>query len=250
MTGDVSMTDTGIADRLAAVQRAMEAACRDAGRSTDAVTLVAVSKTQPPHRIVEAARAGIRHFGENRVEEALEKIPAVAHLTDVQLVWHMVGTVQSRKARQIPGQFAVLHSLDSLRLAERLSRILIDEGHRLDVLLQVNVSGEATKQGWEAAGWGDSATVRQALWGDVTTIAALPALHVRGLMTMAPVVTDPEETRPVFVALRALRDALAADFSQVAWSALSMGMSDDYVVAIQEGATLIRIGRALFGERG
>lgn len=238
-----------IAERIAAVRAEIAAACVRAGRNPAGVTLVAVSKTQPAQAVVAAAQTGVRAFGENRLDEALRKIPQVDALTALPLAWHMVGTVQSRKARYLTARFALLHSLDSLKLAGHLNRILVSEGRRLDVLLQVNVSGEATKQGWEASDWRSSAATRRALWGDVAQILALPGLRVRGLMTMAPLVDDAEQTRPVFAALRGLRDALAADFGAADWSALSMGMTDDYPIAVEEGATLVRIGRAIFGPR-
>lgn len=245
----VQTGNSTLAERVAAVRAAIAAACRRAGRAPDAVTLVAVSKTHPAGRVAEAVAAGLVDFGENRVEEALRKMPAVAALVDAPLRWHMVGHVQSRKARYVLNGFAMLHSLDSVRLAERLSQFLAAQGRTLDVLLEVNVSGEPTKQGWDAHRWRQDAAVRRALWDDVARILTLPELNVRGLMTMAPIVDDPEATRPVFIALRELRDALAADFPAAAWSELSMGMTDDFVVAVEEGATLVRIGRAIFGPR-
>ncbi len=244
----VIQTDT-IAGRIAAVRAAIAAACARANRDPGEVRLVAVSKTQPAAAVVEAAKAGVRAFGENRVEEALRKIREVDGLTEIPLEWHMIGTVQSRKARYLTQRFALLHSLDSLKLAEHLNRILVSEGRRLDVLLQMNVSGEPTKQGWQAADWRDSVSTRRAVWDDIAQVVALPGLQVRGLMTMAPLVDDAEQTRPVFAGLRALRDALAADFGSADWSALSMGMTDDYPIAVEEGATLVRIGRAIFGPR-
>lgn len=241
-------TDQTIAGRVAAVRETIAAACQRAGRPPDAVTLVAVSKTQPPARVLEVAAAGVQHFGENRVEEALGKIAQVNAALAGPVTWHMVGHVQSRKARYVVRDFALLHSLDSVRLAGRLSRALAEAGRTLDVLLEMNVSGEASKEGWDAWRWEDSAS-RRALWDDVAAVLALPGLRVRGLMTMAPIVDDMEQARPVFAALRALRDALATDFPGARWDALSMGMTDDYPVAIEEGATLVRIGRAIFGPR-
>lgn len=243
---EVSQT---IGERLAAVRRTVAAACQRAGRPPDAVTLVAVSKTQPPARVLEAAAAGVQHFGENRVEEALGKIAQVNAALAGPVSWHMVGHVQSRKARYVVRDFALLHSLDSVRLAGRLSRALTETGRALDVLLEMNVSGEASKEGWDARRWAEDGALRRALWDDVAAVLAMPGLRVRGLMTMAPIVDDMEQARPVFAALRGLRDALAADFPGAQWDALSMGMTDDYPVAIEEGATLVRIGRAIFGPR-
>lgn len=242
-------TSVPIAERIAEVRAEIERACFRAGRAPDSVTLVAVSKTHPPEDIATAVRAGVRQFGENRVEEALPKMAAVAGLVNEPVTWHMIGHVQSRKARHVTAGFALLHSLDSVRLAERLSRTLAERAGVLDVLLEVNVSGEETKHGWDAYSWQARATARRALWDDVARILTLPGVAVRGLMTMAPIVDDPEEARPVFAALRALRDALANDFPAAAWDHLSMGMTDDYPVAIEEGATLVRIGRAIFGPR-
>jgi len=213
------------------------------------VTLVAVSKTHPPEVILEAVEAGARDFGENRPEEAAPKIDAVAALTSAPLRWHMIGHVQSRKARLVTRGYALLHSLDSVRLARRLDAYLSAQARALDVLLQVNVSGEATKEGWDAYQWDMRSTLRAALWRDVEAVLALPSLRVRGLMTMAPLAEEPETARPVFAALRALRDALREDFPRADWNELSMGMTDDYPIAIEEGATLVRIGRAIFGAR-
>jgi pyridoxal phosphate enzyme (YggS family) len=176
-------------------------------------------------------------------------MPEVAALTDVPVAWHMIGHLQSRKARYVTSGFTLLHSLDSVSLAERLDRMLAEQEVTLDVLLEVNVSGEVTKQGWDVPHWRSDPAQRQTLWGDVKQILALPGLNVRGLMTMAPIVEHPEEARPVFVALRDLRDALANDFPGPSWADLSMGMTDDYPVAVEEGATLVRIGRAIFGPR-
>lgn len=243
-----SAEDT-IHQRVQAVRAEIATACQRAGRSPDEVTLVAISKQHSPAAVVAAIEAGVRHLGENRVEEALGKIKDVAALTATPVQWHMVGRVQERKARHVVSGFAMLHSLDSVRLAQRLDHYLTLRGDTLDVLLEVNVSGEDSKAGWSALNWAQNAAQRRALWDDVAVIAALPGLRIRGLMTMAPIVSDPEETRPVFARLRALRDALAADFPATTWDDLSMGMTDDYPVAIEEGATLVRIGRAVFGPR-
>ncbi len=236
-----------IAEHVTAVREQIAAACQRANRLPDAVTLIAVSKTHPAPLLLEAAASGIRHFGENRVEEA-GKIHAVAQHYPA-LTWHMIGHVQSRKARDVIDQFSVIHSLDSLKLAERYSRLAVESGRTPHFLLQMNVSGEASKEGFEASQWQTDNTQCQALWQAVRQIIALPGLHIGGLMTIAPVVSDSEAARPVFAALRRLRDALAADFPASDWTSLSMGMTDDYPVAIEEGATLVRVGRAIFGAR-
>jgi pyridoxal phosphate enzyme (YggS family) len=240
---------TDIQTRVRHVQDEIAAACARAGRQPDAVTLVAVSKTHPAEAVVQAIEVGLRHFGENRAEEAVGKMSAVAALTDTPVAWHMIGHVQTRKARYVTSGFTLLHSLDSFHLAERLNRLLVEQGATLDVLLEVNVSGEESKQGWDVPNWQDNPAQRQVLWQDVAQLLTLPALNVRGLMTMAPIVEQAEAARPVFSALRTLRDALANDFPGPAWAELSMGMTDDFPVAVEEGATLVRVGRAIFGAR-
>lgn len=237
-----------IAENLNRVREQIEAACARAGRDPAAVTLVAVSKTHPAEAILEAAAAGVQHFGENRVEEAETKILMVRSQTDQPLVWHMIGHIQSRKAKDVPPLFQVAHSVDSVRLAEKLSRAVVERGGSLDILLEVNVSGEASKSGLAAHGWERDASVRDQVRSEVEQIAALPGLRVRGLMTMAPIVDEMEQARPIFASLAALRGALAESLG-MPLPDLSMGMTDDYPVAIEEGATLVRIGRAIFGER-
>jgi pyridoxal phosphate enzyme (YggS family) len=214
------------------------------------VTLVAVSKTHPAESVLEAVTHGQFHFGENRIEEAEPKIRSVQSQGTSPLVWHMIGHVQSRKARDVIALFDVIHSLDNLKLAERYSRFATELDKSVPILLEINVSGEDSKSGFEAGQWQTNRLQRESLWNDIRTIIKLPGIRVEGLMTMAPIVGDMEEARPVFTALRTLRDALAADIPGAAWTSLSMGMTDDYPVAIEEGATIVRIGRAIFGERG
>ncbi len=237
-----------IAANISRVREQIAAACARAGRDPASVTLIAVSKTHPPQAVLEAAAAGVQHFGENRVEESMTKIPATSAQTDLPLVWHMIGHIQSRKAKEVPPLFQVVHSVDTVKLAERLSKVVVERESTLDVLLEVNISGEASKAGFAASGWDQDAGVRAALLDDVRQIGTLPGLNLRGLMTMAPIVEDMEQTRPVFAGLAALRDALAESLG-APLPDLSMGMTDDYPVAIEEGATLVRIGRAIFGER-
>jgi len=238
-----------IATNITQVQERIAAACRRVGRSPNDVTLVAVSKTMPPEIVLEAIAAGVLHLGENRPEEAAQKMPLVnAQATPF---WHMIGHVQSRKAADVvAGGYYLVHSLDSLKLAQRYDRFAGETGVRLRVLLEVNVSGEATKSGWNVGDWETNPATRANFWGDVDSLLGLPYLDVCGLMTMAPFVDDPEATRPVFRALARLRQDLARDFGGVDWQHLSMGMTNDYTVAIEEGATLVRVGRAIFGERG
>lgn len=291
--------DRVLAQRIEQVQARMAAAARRAGRDPDAITLVAVSKTQSPETVAAAYRAGLRLFGENRVEEAGPKAVAVARLLAPAPppAWHMIGHLQSRKAADVLPWASMIHSVDSVKLAARLSRAIQAasgggvqaglealaglSGQRsqpakasipdvvqetrigieapadlsgqwrqpanperswrsasIPILLEVNVAGEESKYGFAAAD----------LPAAVEAIATLPGLRIAGLMTMAPIVPDPELARPVFVGLRRLRDDLARRYPALDWQHLSMGMTDDFEVAIEEGATLVRIGRAIFGE--
>jgi PLP dependent protein len=235
------MTGSELKQRIASVQGRIEVAARRAGRDPADITLVAVSKTQPPEAVVAGCHAGLRLFGENRVEEAGPKAQAVERLLApvAAPTWHMVGHVQSRKASEVLPWAAMVHSVDSAKLADRLSRFSTAAGRELAILLEVNVSGEASKYG----------LTPEQLPGVVEAIASLPGLRLEGLMTMAPVVADPESVRPVFARLRALRDEMVRRYPGLTWRHLSMGMSDDFEVAVEECATLVRIGRAIFGER-
>jgi PLP dependent protein len=233
------MSNYEFANRIAAVQERIAAAARRAGREPAEVTLVAVSKTHSPEEVAAAHAAGLRVFGENRVEEAAPKAEAVAQLVAPAAPpgWHMIGHVQSRKAEDVLTWASMVHSVDSVKLAQRLSRFMTAE--KLPILLEVNVSGEASKYGFHP----------QELPGAVEVIAALPGLALQGLMTMAPIAADPEDARPVFTALHRLRDGLAHRYPALDWRHLSMGMTDDFEVAIEEGATIVRVGRAIFGDR-
>jgi pyridoxal phosphate enzyme (YggS family) len=215
-----------IAANLREVERRIAAAAERAGRSPEEVTLVAVTKGLPPEAIQAAVDAGIQHIGENRVQEASTKVQRLSVL-GLRPTWHMVGHLQRNKAKTAVGVFDIIHSVDSLRLAETLNAVAAST---LSVLLQVNVSGEATKGGFSPT----------ELPTSVADIGRLSNLTVQGLMTIAPLTSDPEEARPVFRRLRELRDSLGLEH-------LSMGMTDDFEVAIEEGATLVRIGRAIFG---
>jgi pyridoxal phosphate enzyme (YggS family) len=228
------MDEQTLRSNIERVRERIAAAERRAGRGGD-VSLIAVSKTHPAEAVAAAYRWGLTRFGENRVEEAGPKAEA---LRDLPVEWHMIGHLQSRKAADAFPWASLIHSVDSIKLAGRLSRAA-PEGAELPVLLQVNVSGETSKEGFAP----------EEVPPAVRIITALPGLRIDGLMTMAPIADDPEDVRPVFRALRGLRDDLARQFPQVAWTHLSMGMTDDFEVAIEEGATLVRIGRAIFGER-
>jgi PLP dependent protein len=237
-----------IAQNVARVREVIAAACARADRDPATVTLVAISKKKSADMIAAAWQAGVQHFGENRVEEANDKIPAARDLIAGSVTWHMVGHVQSRKAREVLPLFDVIHSIDSVKLAEKFSRLAAEQAETLDILLQINLSGEATKSGLDAVQWKSDNAARQRLWEQIGDILRLPSLNVRGLMTMAPIVENVELTRPVFAGLAELRAALAESFDNPL-PELSMGMTDDYPVAIEEGATIVRIGRATFGER-
>jgi pyridoxal phosphate enzyme (YggS family) len=227
------------------VQERIAAAAQRAGRDASAITLVAVTKTQPPEIIQAAYDLGQRHFGENRVEEAQAKVGSLPG----DCTWHMIGHIQSRKAKLVPPLFQFVHSVESVKLARRLDGACAKRAERtepLPVLLECNVSGEASKYGFAADRWAEDPVQRDALWAAVSEIVALPQLSVQGLMTMAPILDDQEQARPVFASLRHLRDELAQVFPKADWRHLSMGMTDDFEVAIEESATLIRVGRAIF----
>jgi len=239
-----------IARNLARVRECIADVALRAGRDPVEITLVAVTKTFPAEAVVAAYQAGVRHFGENRVGEGVDKIPAVdAVISGPVPTWHMVGHIQSRKARAVVAHFDYVHSVDRLKIARRLSRFAQESEQRAPVLLECNVSGEESKFGFDLQRWEDHAARREDFFAAVEEILALPGLSVRGLMTMAPLAADPETVRPVFASLRGLRDALRARFPSQEWPHLSMGMTDDFEVAVEEGATMVRIGRAIFGRR-
>ncbi len=232
-----------IRERYLRVLDTIAASARKGDRAPESVRLVVVTKTQPLEIIKAAIEAGAQLLGENYAEEAAEKIAALAPQSGVE--WHMIGHVQSRKAQLVVQHFDLIHSLDSLRLAERLNRSAAEIGRSLPVLLEFNISGEKSKHGWSAADesrWAD-------LLADVNAIAALTNIKIRGLMSMPPLSTDPEEARRYFQRLRCLRDFLAEQVVQAEWDELSMGTSADFPVAVEEGATLVRVGQAILGPR-
>lgn len=236
-----------IAERLEAVRERICRAAARSGRDPSGITLVAVTKTHPPALVAEAVAAGAGDLGENRVQEAQAKIEALAALRP-PVRWHLIGHLQRNKARPAAELFDLVHSVDSLRLAEALARH-VAPGRRLPILLQMNVSGEASKDGFDLRGGVANRAGLTALLPEVEAILALPNLEVRGLMTIAPMGADPEAARPSFRALRELRDELARRYPSAGWRELSMGMTDDFEAAIAEGATMVRVGRAIFGER-
>ncbi len=248
------MTDPGtIAVRIAAIQGRIAVAAQAAGRSAAEITLVAVSKTHPARLVAAARAAGVVDFGENRVQEADEKIELLA-ADRARLRWHLIGPLQRNKARRAAALFDLIHTLDSVELATALQRHVeansLAGQRRLPVLLQVSLAGEAQKSGFVLTN-GLADTARLSAWyAAVEAILALPQLEVQGLMTVPPFAADPAAARPFFAQLRALRDDLAQRYPAAQWSQLSMGMSNDFEVAIAEGATLVRVGTAIFGGRG
>lgn len=228
-----------IAANLADVRTRIGAAAERSGRRPDDVLLVAVSKTHPIEDIVAAMAAGQRDFGENRLEELWTKVEQARSLHLDAIRWHMIGNIQSRKTRDAVGPFVLIHSIDRAKIAARLSRDAEAAGNVMRVLVEVNVSGEASKHGFTP----------DELLAQAGELLALPGIDVAGLMTMAPYEAEPEATRPVFRALRSLRERLADAYPAGDWNELSMGMTNDFEVAIEEGATIVRIGSAIFGSR-
>ncbi|MDD3652389.1 YggS family pyridoxal phosphate-dependent enzyme, partial [Immundisolibacter sp.] len=224
--------------RLAAVRARIAAACARVGRDPGEVRLLPVSKTVPASRLRLAYAAGCREFGENKVQEALHKAEALADLPDLR--WSIIGHLQTNKAKYVARFASEFQALDSLRVAAALDRHLQAEGRTLDVLVQVNTSGEASKFGLPPAAVADF--LRQ--------LPAFAALRVRGLMTLARLSADPEQVRPCFARLRQLRERLAGELpGGIELAELSMGMSGDFELAIEEGATVVRVGQAIFGAR-
>ncbi len=223
-----------LAANFNSVQDRIRAACARAGRDPRSVVLLAVSKGQPPERVAALAGLGQTLFGENRVQEAKAKIEQCPG----RLRWHLIGHLQTNKARDAVRLFEMIQGVDSLRLAQEINRCAEQAARTVPVLLEVNVAGEASKFGYQP----------EALVAELPQVNALPRLEIHGLMTIAPWTPEPEKVRPVFRRLRELKaqceDALGAPLEH-----LSMGMTGDFEVAIEEGATLVRLGTALFGER-
>ncbi len=234
--------DERIQENYMRVLERIAAAARRAQRAPEAVRLVVVTKGHPAEKAQAAILAGARDLGENYPEEGAAKIRALAR-PDVR--WHMIGHVQRRKARLVIAHYDMLHSLDRLSLAQRLETLAAEAGRVLPALLEFNVGGEESKFGWPA--WDESQW--EALLPDVEAVLAFPHLEIRGLMTIPPPVNTPEAARPYFRRLRALRDFLARRFPRASWDELSMGMSADFEVAVEEGATLVRVGTAILGPR-
>jgi hypothetical protein len=229
------MPDAAMAQRLQQTLEEIEAAARKAGRESGEISLVAVSKLHPPEAVNALAEAGHRDFGENYVQEALDKQQQVLHR---DLRWHFVGRVQTKKAKYLPGRFHLVHTIDSAKLAEALDRRCDSEEVEQPVLLQVNLAGEAQKGGVSPE---DTPSLAE-------TVLASKRLVLSGLMCMPPFFDDPERSRPYFAALRSLKEDLEGRLG-LHLPHLSMGMTNDFVQAIEEGATLLRVGTRIFGER-
>jgi pyridoxal phosphate enzyme (YggS family) len=229
-----------ISENIAAVRERVDAAARRAGRRPEEIALMAVSKTHPAERIREAYAAGLRVFGENRVQEFAGKAGALADLAGAS--WHMIGHLQTNKAGKAAELFDAVDSVDSVKLAEKLDATARSLGKRLSVFIEVNVGGEAAKSG--------AAPDSRELEDMLLAAPRFEGLELRGLMAVPPFGDNPEEARPYFRNLRALRDAIAGrKLPAVGMDSLSMGMSHDFEVAIEEGSTCVRVGTAIFGER-
>jgi len=247
-----------IAANIEAVYQRINAAAGRAGRRAGDIRLVAVTKTHPLQTVIAAYEAGLRHFGENRAQEGRDKAMAMAGwLADAPqragpepLTWHMIGHLQRRQVGDVLGQFKLIHSVDRVKFAGRINRLAQrDDLEPVEILLECNVSGEASKSGFSLDNWAADRGQLRRFVEAIDRIGLLDKVIIKGLMTMAPLADDPEETRPTFSSLAALQKTLQEQRPLFDWQELSMGMTDDFEVAIEEGATIIRVGRALFGER-
>ena len=232
-----------IRERYLAIKAQIATAAESVGRAPESVQLVVVTKAQSAEVTQAAINGGAQVLGENYPEQAVMKMQAMSKKNKVE--WHMIGHVQSRKANLVAENFALLHSLDSLKLAKRLDRLAAEASRTLPVLLEINIGGEISKFGWNVPAEADLAAVLP----EIEEILSLPNLEVRGLMTMPPFFKDAELARPYFQQLRQIRDHLSVQFPQVNWEQLSMGTSGDFPVAVQEGATYVRVGQAIVGKR-
>ena len=224
-------------ENLEEVEEKIAKACERAGRAREEVTLIAVSKTKPVEMLQEIYDEGIRDFGENKVQELTEKYEVMPK----DMKWHMIGHLQRNKVKYIVDKVTLIHSVDSLRLAETISREAEKKGVTVPILIEVNIAGEETKFGLSS---------KEEVISLTEQIAALPNLSVKGLMTVAPPVEDPEENRPFFREIRQLSvDITNKNIDNVSMEILSMGMTNDYTVAIEEGATMVRVGTGIFGAR-
>ena len=223
-------------ENLLEVQNNIAEACKRSGRNTSEVTLIAVSKTKPVEMLQEIYDAGVRTFGENKVQEMMDKEAVMPK----DIKWHMIGHLQRNKVKYLIGKVALIHSVDSLRLAEEISNQSVKNNVETDILVEVNIAEEESKFG----------ITKEETLHLVEDIAALPNVHIKGLMTIAPFVDDPEDNRKYFKEIKQLSvDIKNKNIDNVSMEILSMGMTGDYMVAIEEGATLVRVGTGIFGER-
>ncbi|MBQ8803537.1 MAG: YggS family pyridoxal phosphate-dependent enzyme [Tyzzerella sp.] len=223
-------------ENLIEVEQKIEEACKRAGRRREEVTLIAVSKTKPVSMLEEVYDCGIRNFGENKVQELVDKFSKLP--SDIN--WHMIGHLQRNKVKAVIDKAALIHSVDSVRLAEAIEQEAAKRGLDVDVLIEVNVAEEDSKFGLKV----------EDVLPMIETIATFPHVHIKGLMTIAPFVENPEENRTVFAQLRKLSvDIAGKNIDNVSVGILSMGMTNDFEIAIEEGATIVRVGTAIFGER-
>ncbi len=229
--------------RISKVSHEIAAAAERSGRNPDDIRMVAVTKTLSVETVQAAIAAGLRVFGENYAEQAAEKIQKIE--SERHLEWHMIGHIQSRKADTVCRYFDMVHSVDRMKIANRLNRYSGGLNKRLPVLLEVNLSGEESKFGWKA--WDESAW--EVLLDPFKIIGELPHLQIQGLMSMPPFYDDAEKTRPLYQRLRRLQAFLRDYLPDFSWDELSIGTTYDYPVAVEEGATIVRIGTAIFGER-
>lgn len=225
-----------ISEKIAEVQRRIDDACRRVGRNPDEVILIAVSKTRPAEDLLEAYNAGALHFGENKVQELIDKIPQMP----LDIHWHMIGHLQRNKVKYIVGKTAIIHSVDSLRLAEEISKEAVRQNVTVQLLIEVNVAQEDSKFGLSVEETPEIAK----------EIAKLPGIQIKGLMTIAPYTENAENNRLYFRKLKQLSvDIKNKNIDNVSMDVLSMGMTGDYEVAVEEGATCVRVGTGIFGER-
>lgn len=223
-------------ENLKEVEQKIAEACKKANRSREEVTLVAVSKTKPVTMLEEVYNCGVREFGENKVQELVDKFSQMP----ADISWHMIGHLQRNKVKSVIDKAALIHSVDSVRLAEAIEQEAAKKDIHVDILIEVNVAEEDSKFGLKV----------EEVIPTIETIATFPHVHIKGLMTIAPFVENPEENRTVFAQLRKLSvDIASKNIDNVSVGILSMGMTNDYQVAIEEGATIVRVGTAIFGER-
>lgn len=244
-----------IAKRYESVVERAARAARRAGRNPDGITLVSVTKTWPVEVLLAAYEIGIRDFGENRAEELVEKRQAIEGRLGKNsgIVWHQIGDLQSRKTAMAADYADVFHALDRMKIATRLSDRLVENGRAqtnpLPIFLEVNISGEGSKSGFDCSRWEEDVNQRENIRKAAAAVAGLPGLKPMGLMTMAPWHVPDDEIREVFRRTRDLAQWLQSAVPQSNWTSLSMGMTDDFEIAIEEGATHVRVGRAIFGDR-